>query len=150
MKKVELKPYNLKYMSRFLLQTEEAKNSIYVNSGLAILSFLEGFRLISGDETYLAVMSQDTSFKAADLVDMDTLDIPSKYALGKTLANFAIAVNSQGKRNLSEFFVDQAITYFKEEIGPTSIALASLYNNKAVIAQANGRYIEAEDYFFKI
>lgn len=125
------------------------ENSIYVNSGLAILSFLEGFRLISGDETYLAMMRPDTSFRIANLVDMDTLDVPSRYALGKTLANFAIAVNSQGKRDLSEFFVDQAITYFREEIGTTSIALASLYNNKAVIAQANGRYIEAEDYFSK-
>lgn len=119
--------------------------SIYLNPKIAYLKFLEGLGLMLGEGSSLALL--DTAFTISNLVDMDTLTIPEKYALGKTVANISIVVHYEGKYVLSQAFVNETIKYFEEEIGRNSIALASLYNNHAVISQSQGRYTDAEDYF---
>lgn len=123
--------------------------SIYVKPWLASVNFLEALSLMSSELAFLNITNLDTAFSIEGLVDMDTLSVPEKYALGKTMANFSILINGQGKIELSQDFVDETTRYFKEHIGESSIALASLYNNHAVIVQSQGRYIEAEEYFVK-
>ncbi|WP_370089097.1 CHAT domain-containing protein [Ekhidna sp.] len=120
--------------------------SIYINPYLANVNFIEALSLLTnGIGASEALL--DSAFDITKLVDMDTLNLPEKYALGKTIANISIVIHAEGKYNLSEEFINQTTKYFKEEIGENSIALASLYNNHAVIAQSQGRYTEAENYF---
>lgn len=119
--------------------------SIYLNPKLAYVSFLEGLGLLLNDGSSLALL--DSAFTISNLVDIDTLSVPEKYALGKTIANISIVIHYEGKYLLSEAFVNETIKYFKEEIGEKSIALASLYNNHAVISQSQGRYTDAENYY---
>ena len=121
--------------------------SIYINPGAASLNFLEALSLLAGEEFFLDNLFVDSAFVISQLADMDTLSLPEKYALGKTIANMAILINGRGEHQLSKDFVDETVAYFQKEIGGGSIALASLYNNHAVIAQSQGKYIEAEDYF---
>lgn len=120
--------------------------SIYINPYLANVNFIEALSLLTnGIGASEALL--DSAFDITKLVDMDTLNLPEKYALGKTIANISIVIHAEGKYNLSEAFINQTTKYFEEEIGKGSIALASLYNNHAVIAQSQGRYTEAEKYF---
>ena len=123
--------------------------SIYIKPWAASLNFLEALSLLSPEFAFLSIARLDTAFSIEDFVDMDTLSVPEKYALGKTMANFSILINGQGKIELSKDFVDETTNYFQKHIGESSIALASLYNNHAVIVQSQGRYIEAEEYFDK-
>ncbi|SNS97948.1 CHAT domain-containing protein [Ekhidna lutea] len=120
--------------------------SIYINPWAANLNFLEALGLMTSQFAYSEALL-DSAFEITDLVDIDTLNIPEKYALGKTIANISILIHAEGKYNLSEDFINETIKYFKEHIGENSIALASLNNNHAVIAQSQGRYTEAENYF---
>ncbi|MEO9872617.1 CHAT domain-containing protein [Ekhidna sp.] len=120
--------------------------SIYVNQSFAYTSFLEALGLLTNELSFSEVLL-DSAFVITDLVDMDTLNVPEKYALGKTVANISILTHAEGKYNLSEELIKQTTNYFSEEIGLKSIALASLNNNHAVIAQSQGRYTEAEKYF---
>lgn len=128
-----------------LNRTGEA--SIYINPNLAYVSFLEALGLMLNEGSSLSLL--DSAFTISKLVNMDTLSVPEKYALGKTIANIAIVIHYEGKYHLSEAFVNETIRYFQEEIGGGSIALASLYNNHAVISQSQGRYTDAENYFEK-
>ncbi|MEP5614247.1 MAG: tetratricopeptide repeat protein, partial [Cyclobacteriaceae bacterium] len=123
--------------------------SIYVKPWVASVNFLEALSLMSSEVAFLNITNLDSAFSIAGLVDMDTLSVEEKYALGKTMANFSILINGQGKIQLSQAFIDETTKYFKEHIGEGSVALASLYNNRAVIAQSQGRYLEAEEYFIK-
>ncbi|WP_425390201.1 CHAT domain-containing protein [Ekhidna sp.] len=119
---------------------------IYVNPWSANLSFLEALGLLTNELSYSEVLL-DSAFEIADLVDVDTMSMPEKYALGKTIANISIVIHAEGRYNLSEDFIVQTTRYFNEHIGENSIALASLNNNHAVIAQSQGRFTEAENYF---
>lgn len=123
-----------------------AEFSIYVDPKLAIKSFAEALALMINDNSVAAFYFED-ALSIQDMVDLDTMSVPEKYALGKTIANISIMTHAEGKHNLSESFVSETIKYFQEEIGIESIALASLYNNKAVIDQSQGKYTEAEKYF---
>jgi len=123
--------------------------SIYVKPWVASVNFLEALSLMSTEAGLSNITNLDSAFSIASLVDMDTLSVEEKYALGKTMANFCILINGQGKTQLSQAFVKETTKYFKEHVGGGSIALASLYNNRAVIAQSQGRYLEAEEYFIK-
>ncbi len=121
--------------------------SIYINPWAATLNFIEALSLMTGENSYVNAFDLDSAFAITDMVNMDTLSTPEKYALGKTIANMGIVINSQGRIQLSQDFIGETTKYFKENIGEQSIALASLYNNHAVIAQSQGKYLEAEEYF---
>ena len=121
-----------------------AELTIYINPYLATTSFEEALGLMMDD-----VPSFEEAFIIKDLVKMDTMNIADRYALGKTVANISILIHAEGKYKLSEKFIEETITYFKEIIGENSVALASLYANHATISQSQGRYTEAEEYFNK-
>jgi CHAT domain-containing protein len=121
--------------------------SIYLNPKLAYASFLEALGLLTNKSGFFSRSLLDSVFSISDLVQVETLTLPEKYALGKTVANISIVVHYEGKYHLSEAFINETIKYFKEVIGTESIALASLYNNHAVISQSQGRYTDAEKYF---
>ncbi|WP_421764246.1 CHAT domain-containing tetratricopeptide repeat protein [Ekhidna sp.] len=120
--------------------------SIYINPIVANTNFIEALSLLT-NEFGVSEALLDSAFDITKLVNMDTLNLPEKYALGKTIANISIVIHAEGKYDLSEAFINQTTKYFQEEIGERSIALASLYNNHGVIAQSQGRYTEAENYF---
>ncbi len=122
--------------------------SIYINPDAASYNFIQALSLFLNNHRYPEAM-MDSAFSISSIVDMDTLEVPEKYALGKTIANLSILIHAEGRYNLSEDFINETTKYFEEEIGPGSIALASLYNNHAVIAQSQGKYAEAENYFDK-
>ncbi len=142
----ETEPVELETYEKAFDLNRTGEFSIYINPWAATLNFLEALSLLSGEGSYFDAVDLDSVFTITNLVDMDTLSIPEKYALGKTIANIAIVINSQGRIQLSQDFVDETTRYFQENIGEKSIALASLYNNHAVIAQSQGKYLEAEDY----
>lgn len=123
-----------------------AEMSIYIHPEIATYNFMEALALFTTEDSYSQI-ALDTVFDVRNMLDMDTVNMEEKYAIGKTTANIAIMVHAEGKYNLSEGLMRQTIEYFKEEIGSESIALASLYNNYAVIAQSQGKYTEAEEYF---
>lgn len=125
-----------------------AEFSIYINPEIATYNFMEAMALFTSEVSY-AKISRDSIFDIRDLVNMDTVSLEEKYAIGKTMANIAIMIHAEGKYNLSERLINQTISYFQKEIGTNCIALASLYNNLAVIAQSQGKYTEAEEYFQK-
>ncbi|UXX78434.1 CHAT domain-containing protein [Reichenbachiella carrageenanivorans] len=125
-----------------------AEFSIYINPEIATYNFMEALALFTNEASY-AMISLDSVFDIRDLLDMDTVSLEEKYAIGKTMANIAIMIHAEGKYNLSEELINQTISYFQEEIGVNCIALASLYNNLAVIVQSQGKYTEAEEYFQK-
>lgn len=142
----ETSAVDLELYERVFDANRSGEISIYINPDLANASFLEAISLMTnGLQASKALF--DSAFVIADLVDMDTLNEPEKYALGKTLANISIVVHAEGKYNLSEDFIAQTAKYFEEEIGKSSIALASLKNNQAVVAQSQGKYTVAENYF---
>ncbi|MEO9966527.1 MAG: CHAT domain-containing protein [Reichenbachiella sp.] len=126
----------------------KAEFSIYINPEIATFSFMEAVALFTNDNSFSKLTLGD-GFHISEALDMDTLSIEEKYAVGKTMANISIMVHAEGKYNLSEGLILETIEYFKEEIGEASGALASLYNNLAVISQSQGKYTEAEDYFSK-
>lgn len=121
------------------------ENSIYINPQLAYLNFVQALGLLVDEGS--AIMLLDSAVTISELADMESMTVPEKYALGKTVANISIVIHYEGKYHLSEAFINETIKYFKEEIGEQSIALASLYNNHAVISQSQGRYTDAENYF---
>lgn len=120
--------------------------SIYINPSAANLNFLQALSILT-DGGYGAATVLDSAFEIASLVNIDTLNTPEKYALGKTIANFSILIHAQGQYLLSQEFIQKTTKYFKEQVGTHSVALASLYNNHAVIAQSQGKFTEAEKYF---
>ncbi|WP_420577120.1 CHAT domain-containing protein [Ekhidna sp.] len=122
----------------------KAEITIYVDPFIATRNFNEALRLMMDD-----VPSFDNVFTIEELVNMDTMTIADKYALGKTIANVSILIHAEGDYKLSEKFIEETTRYFKEIIGVNTAALASLYCNHATISQAQGRYTEAEDYFNK-
>lgn len=140
-KKVELEVYE-----QIFDLNHSAEFSIYVNPKIAMQSFGEALGLITQDKKIIT-LSFDEAFSIAGLVDLDTMSVPEKYALGKTIANISIMIHAEGKHNLSDAFIDETIKFFQEVIGEESIALASLYNNKAVIAQSQGKYTKADEFF---
>lgn len=101
-----------------------AEFSIYVNPKIAALSFLEALELITQNKKFER-LSFNEAFSIKEMVDVDTMSLPEKYALGKTIANISIMIHTEGKHNLSESFVNETIDYFQEVIGKESIALAS-------------------------
>lgn len=121
--------------------------SVYINPSTAMLNFVAAMGLLGGEYELTGIESIDSVINLSNWANMDTLSIEEKYALGKTASNIAITVNAQGRYQLSQELINEAIRYFKDELGENSIALASLYNNYAVVAQSQGKYIEAEDYF---
>jgi CHAT domain-containing protein/Flp pilus assembly protein TadD len=127
-------------------ENRKGEFSIYVSPDVAYANFLNALGLLTNGNSYSKAM-WNSAFKLSELVKMDTMTVPEKYALGKTVANLSILIHAEGNYILSEEFINETIAYFKEEIGEGSIALASLYNNHAVIAQAQGRYTESENYF---
>ncbi|MEO9806074.1 MAG: CHAT domain-containing tetratricopeptide repeat protein [Reichenbachiella sp.] len=125
-----------------------AEFSIYIHPEIATYNFMEAIALFTNEDSYSQI-SLDSAFDFRVILDMDTMSIEEKYAVGKTMANISIMVHAEGKYNLSEGLMQYTIRYFQEEINEESIALASLYNNYAVIAQSQGKYTEAEEYFQK-
>jgi len=121
--------------------------TIYIHPVTATLKFLEALSMFNDKSFYGNNAEIKSVISITSHVNMDTLNVPEKYALGKTFANMAIVIHGQGQYHLSQDFINETITYFKDEIGAESVALASLYNNHAVMAQSQGKYIEAEEYF---
>lgn len=119
---------------------------IYINQKSAFSSFFEALQKITANNA-ITVSLLDSAFDVSDLVGVDTLSGPEKYALGKTLANISILIHAEGKYSLSDDFIEMTTDYFNTYIGKGSIALASLYNNHAVIAQSQGKFTSSEDYF---
>lgn len=125
------------------------ERSIYINPKLAYLNFLEALGLMTDEGGFFASSILDSAFTISNLVNIDMLSLPEKYALGKTIANISIVIHYEGKYHLSEDFINETIRYFEEEISSQTVALASLYNNHAVISQSQGRFTDAENYFDK-
>lgn len=125
-----------------------AEFSIYIHPEIATYNFLEAINLFTNAESFSRI-SLDTVFDIRQLLNMDTVSLEEKYAVGKTMANIAITMHAEGKYNLSEGLMKETIGYFQEEIGIESIGLASLYNNYAVILQSQGKYTASEEYFQK-
>lgn len=119
---------------------------VYVNSKAANLNFAQALGLLT-DNVSLFRIAFDSAIEIASLVNIDTLDTPEKYALGKTMANYAILTHADGRYNLSADFLRATIRYFEREVGANSIALASLFCNLGVALQSQGSFTEAEKYF---
>ena len=134
---VKLEPYEQVFDFNRL-----AEQSVYINPSAAEYNFSAALGVMMN-----TIPSLESSFVIKDLVKMDTMNIADRYALGKTIANISILIHAEGKYKLSEKFIEETITYFKEVLGENTVALASLYCNHATISQAQGRYTEAEEYF---
>ncbi|GAB4239252.1 MAG: tetratricopeptide repeat protein [Ekhidna sp.] len=137
-------PVQLEIYEQIFDFNRTAELSIYINPGAALLNFNEALKLFMN-----SVPSFDEPFKIDQMVNMDTMNIAEKYAVGKTIANISILIHAEGKYNLSEQFIKETIRYFETYIGKESTALASLFCNHATISQAQGRFTEAEEYFSK-
>ncbi|MEQ6167834.1 CHAT domain-containing tetratricopeptide repeat protein [Ekhidna sp. MALMAid0563] len=137
-------PVELEVYEKVFDLNRTAEFSIYIHPEAAIANFNDALGLMMDD-----VPSFVQVFTIEDLVNMDTMNIAERYALGKTIANISILIHAEGDYKLSEKYIEETIRYFKEIIGENTVALASLYCNHATISQAQGRYTEAEDYFDK-
>ncbi len=137
---------NLEVYEKVFDLNRSAEFSIYVNPKVATVNFAKAIALVVNDITLTKILFEEV-VSIRELVNLDTMSLPEKYALGKTIANISIMTHAEGKHNLSEGYIDETIAYFEEVIGKESIALASLYNNKAVIFQSQGKYTQAEKYF---
>lgn len=142
----ETEPVKLERYEEVFDQNRLGEKSMYLAPKAAFLNFIRALNHMTNRSGYGQAIL-DTAFSITELVDIDTLNQPEKYALGKTVANLSILVHAQGRYNVSKDFIDKTTLYFKEVIGVNTIALASLYNNHAVIAQSQGNFTEAEDYF---
>ncbi|WP_424963169.1 CHAT domain-containing protein [Ekhidna sp.] len=140
----DTEPVQLEVYEQVLDLNRAAEFSIYIHPEAAISNFNDALGLMMDD-----VPSFDQVFTIEDLVNMDTMNIADRYALGKTVANISILIHAEGDYKLSEKFIEETIRYFKEIIGENTAALASLYCNHATISQAQGRYTDAEEYFNK-
>lgn len=138
----DTEPVKLEVYEQVFDLNRTAEMSIYLNRQAAHYNFGAALALMMN-----RTPSFEEVFTIEDLVDMDTMNIAEKYALGKTIANMAILIHAEGKYNLSEQFIEETTRYFKEHIGVESAALASLYCNHATISQSQGRFTEAEEYF---
>ncbi|WP_420581542.1 CHAT domain-containing tetratricopeptide repeat protein [Reichenbachiella sp.] len=125
-----------------------AEFSIYIHPEIATYKFLEAIGLFTNTESFDQI-SLDAAFDIRQMLNIDTVSLEEKYAIGKTIANLAITMHAEGKYNLSEGLMKETISFFQEEIGTESIGLASLYNNYAVILQSQGKYTASEEYFQK-
>ncbi|MFK7952721.1 MAG: tetratricopeptide repeat protein, partial [Ekhidna sp.] len=125
------------------------ERAIYINPKLAYLNFMEALSVLTDEVGLFSNSILDSAFTINDLVDVNSLNIQEKYALGKTIANISIVIHYEGKYHLSEDFINETIRFFEEEISSKTVALASLYNNHAVISQSQGRFTDAENYFDK-
>lgn len=121
---------------------------VYINQKSANINFAQALGLLT-DEASMFRITFDSAVNIASLVNIDTLSIEERYALGKTIANYSILIHSEGRYNLSKDFFEQTIRFFEQEIGEGSVAFASLYNNLAVVLQSKGSFTEAESYFDK-
>lgn len=137
-------PIQLEIYEQVFDLNRAAEFSIYIHPEVAIKNFTDALGLMMDN-----VPSFDQVFTIEELVNMDTMNIADRYALGKTVANISILIHAEGDYKLSEKFIEETIRYFKEIVGENTGALASLYCNHATISQAQGRYTEAEDYFNK-
>lgn len=140
----ETEPIQLEVYEQVFDLNRAAEMTIYINPFLASSNFEEALALMMAN-----VPSFEKAFKIQELVNMDTMNIADRYALGKTIANVSILMHAEGKYKLSEELIEETIIYFKEIIGENTIALASLYANHATISQSQGRYTEAEEFFNK-
>lgn len=140
----DTEPVKLEVHEQVFDLNRAAELTIYINPYLATTSFNDALALMMKD-----VPSFEEPFVIKDLVNMDTMNVADKYALGKTIANISILIHAEGKYKVSEKFLDETIIYFKEMIGENTVALASLYCNHATISQSQGRFTEAEEYFNK-
>ena len=123
-----------------------AEYSIYVEPRIATAKFIEAIAMMTNGESILwASLNEDMVIR--EMVNLDTMSVPEKYALGKTIANTAIMMHAEGRHEVAEALIDESINYFKQVIGKESAGLASLYNNKAVIAQSQGKYTQADQFF---
>lgn len=141
----ETEPVELELYEKVFDQNRLGEGSMYLAPKAAFLNFIGGLNLMTNSLGYGQALL-DSAFALSEIVDLDTMDLPEKYALGKTVANLSILVHAQGRYTISEDFILRTIEFFKEEIG-SSIALASLYNNHAVIAQSQGDFTNAESLF---
>ncbi|MEO9483496.1 MAG: CHAT domain-containing tetratricopeptide repeat protein [Ekhidna sp.] len=140
----DTEPVQLEIYEQVFDLNRAAEMTMYINPFIATSNFEEALALMMEQTP-----SFESAFKIADLVNMDTMNIADRYALGKTVANISILMHAEGKYKLSEDFMQESISYFKEIIGENTVALASLYANHATISQSQGRYTEAEEYFNK-
>ncbi|MEM7298435.1 MAG: tetratricopeptide repeat protein, partial [Bacteroidota bacterium] len=139
--KVELEVYE-----KIFDANRAGERMMYVDTRIANLNFAQAFGLLTNEQG-LVNLAFDSVFSIPSLVDMDTLSIAEKYALGKTVANYAILIHAQGRYNLSYDFLNSVQSYFDEEIGKESIALGSISSNLGVVSQSKGNFTEAENYF---
>ena len=119
---------------------------IYINQKTSNISFAQALGLLVNDASLFSI-AFDSAVDIAGLVDIDTMNIQEKYALGKTIANYSILIHSEGRYNLSRDLFESTIKYFKEEISTQTVALASLYANMGQVSQSQGSFTKAEDYF---
>ena len=142
-RKVDLETYE-----RVFDANRAGENTMYIDARLANLNFAQAVGLMTGDGA-IARAIMDTVFNISNLVRMDTLSLPEKYALGKTFANYAILIHAQGRYNLAYESLLSTASYFENEIGKGSVALGSIYANLGVVSQSKGSFTEAEDHFDK-
>lgn len=144
----EVEMVELEVYEKIFDLNHSAEYSIYLNPDVAKVSFLEAAALFTDSESFVS-LSLNAPFQIEQMTDLDTMSLPEKYAVGKTVANISILIHAEGKYDLSEGFINETINYFQHTIGHGSVAMASLYNNAAVIAQSQGKYTKAEEYFTK-
>lgn len=139
--KVELEIYE-----KIFDANRAAERMMYVDPRIANFNFAQAFGLLTNEQG-LVNLAYDSAFSIPRLVDMDTLSAPEKYALGKTVANYAILIHAQGRYNLSYDFLISVKQYFDEHLGQESIAHGSISSNLGVVSQSKGNFTEAENYF---
>ncbi len=122
------------------------ENTIYIDVRLASFNFAQAVSLLTRNEA-IASTIMDSVFVISNLVNMDTLSAPEKYALGKTFANYSILIHAQGQYNLSYESLLSTSDFFEKEISNGSVALGSIYCNLGVVSQSKGSFTEAEAYF---
>lgn len=76
----------------------------------------------------------------------DTLSLADRYAICKTFMNLGIYYHSRGQYLHAEQLNRGLLPFIAENLGETSLAMASTCNNLALIERDLGNYAEAEEY----
>ncbi|MEM6641455.1 MAG: CHAT domain-containing tetratricopeptide repeat protein [Bacteroidota bacterium] len=122
------------------------ERAMYLNTNLARFNFAQALGFLS-EEAGSANWMLDSAFSISSFVNVGALTLPERYALGKTIANYAILYHSEGRYNLSSDLLAEAERFFTDEISAGTIALASIYCNLGVVNQSKGNFTKAENYF---
>lgn len=120
--------------------------AMYVNRKLAHLNFAQALGALTNEPGKFRI-GLDSAVALTRLANVGAMTLPERYALGKTIANYAILIHSEGRYNLSHDVLQETIRYFEEQISKNAVVFGSLCNNMGVVLQSLGRFTEAETYF---